>query len=225
MIALRLAEAGANVVVNYNESNQEAERTAREIKDLGVESIAIRADVSKAAEVSAMFAAVERRFRRLHILVNNAGIFFPAPWDELTENDWDRILGVNLKGMFFCSQAAARLMMARKAGNIVNLTSLGGLQAWPSYAHYCSSKAAAIMLTRCLAKALAPHVRVNSVAPGTILFPKEKRTPKTNKIVRSTPLQKPGTPQDIAETVLFLLTRSDFITGQVLAVDGGKSIP
>ena len=116
-------------------------------------------------------------------------------------------------------------MMRRGRGHIVNISSLGGLQAWPSYSHYCSSKAAVIMLTRCLAKALAPHIRVNSVAPGTILLPEEKRTPNVEKLIRSTPLEKAGTAQDIAETVLFLVTRSDFITGQVLAVDGGKSIP
>jgi len=224
-IALTLARAGSSVVVNYNESKREAEQTAREIASLGVESVAMRADVAKAAEVRAMFAAVKKRFGRLDILVNNAGIFFPCTWDNLTEKDWDRILGVNLKGPFFCAQAAARIMMRRGRGHIVNISSLGGLQAWPSYSHYCSSKAAVIMLTRCLAKALAPHIRVNSVAPGTILLPEEKRTPNVEKLIRSTPLEKAGTAQDIAETVLFLVTRSDFITGQVLAVDGGKSIP
>jgi NAD(P)-dependent dehydrogenase (short-subunit alcohol dehydrogenase family) len=225
IIALRLAEAGANVIVNYNRSKRAAEQTAREIARLGVECVAIRADVSKVADVRRMFATVHKRFGRLDVLVNNAGIFFPSAWDKLTDKDWDRILGVNLKGTFLCAQAAARMMMVQKQGQIINITSLGGLQAWPSYAHYCSSKAGAIMLTRCLAKALAPHVRVNSVAPGTILFPEEERTPKLKKIIRATPLQKPGSPQDVAEAVLFLLTRSDFITGQILAVDGGKSIP
>jgi NAD(P)-dependent dehydrogenase (short-subunit alcohol dehydrogenase family) len=175
--------------------------------------------------VRAMFTAVERRFGRLDILVNNAGMFSPGTWGKLTEKDWDRMLGVNLKGTFFCAQAAARLMLRRKQGRIINISSLGGLQAWPSYMHYCSSKAGVVMLTRCLAKALAPYVQVNSVAPGTILFPGEKRTPAIQRIIRSTPLRKAGRAEDIARMVLYLATEGDFITGQVFAVDGGKSIP
>src|SRR5208337_5695973 len=145
--------------------------------------------------------------------------------EELTEHDWDRALGTNLKGPFFCAQAAARLMRRQKSGQIINISSLGGLQAWPGYAHYCSSKAALIMLTRCLAKALAPEIRVNSVAPGTILFPDEKRDAGMLRIIEKTPLRSAGRPEDIADAVLYLATSASFITGQVIAVDGGKSIP
>jgi NAD(P)-dependent dehydrogenase (short-subunit alcohol dehydrogenase family) len=130
-----------------------------------------------------------------------------------------------LKGPFFCAQAAARLMMRRKRGAIVNISSLGGLEAWPSYIHYCASKAGLIMMTRCLAKALAPHIRVNSVAPGSILFPGEERSTWTENVLKTTPLQKAGRPEDIAEMVLHLVTHGEFITGQIIAVDGGKSIP
>jgi NAD(P)-dependent dehydrogenase (short-subunit alcohol dehydrogenase family) len=224
-IAVTLARAGASVVVNYGRSRGAALETVREIRALGVDSLAIRADVSKPAEVRAMFRAVEWRFARLDILVNNAGIFFARKWDQLTEKDWDRILAVNLKGPFFCAQAAARLMMRRKRGTIVNISSLGGLEAWPSYTHYCASKAGLIMVTRCLAKALAPHIRVNSVAPGSILFPEEKISTWSENVLKTTPLQKAGRPEDIAEMVLYLVTHGDFITGQVFAVDGGKSIP
>jgi NAD(P)-dependent dehydrogenase (short-subunit alcohol dehydrogenase family) len=225
VIALTLARAGADVVVNYSQSRSGAEATAREIRSLGRRSLALRADVARPAQVAGMFRRVEKEFRRLDILVNNAGIFFPARWDKLTEKDWDRILGVNLKGAFFCAQAAARLMLKRKRGRIINISSLGGLQAWPRYMHYCASKAANIMLTRCLAKALAPRIQVNSVAPGTILFPDEKRTPEIQKIIAATPLKKTGTAQDMAQMVLYLAARADFITGQVFVVDGGKSIP
>lgn len=225
VIALTLAGAGAQVVVNYNQSRKEAEATVREILGRGGQGLACRADVSRAREVRAMFRAVEKRFERLDILVNNAGIFFPASWEKLTEKDWDRILGINLKGTFFCAQAAARIMQRQKRGNIINVSSLGGMQAWPQYMHYCTSKAAVISLTRSLAKALAPHIRVNSVAPGTILFPGEKRDARIEGIIRSTPLKTAGRPEDVAEMVLFLATRSDFITGQVFVVDGGKSIP
>jgi len=224
VIALTLARAGANVVVNFSQSKAGAEETVRQIRARGLESLAIRADVSKPKQVTAMFRIVQKHFGRLDLLVNNAGMFFPATWDQLTEKDWDRILGINLKGPFFCAQAAARLMMKRKRGRIINISSLGGLQAWPDYMHYCASKAGLISLTRSLAKALAPHIQVNSVAPGTILFPGEKRTPYIKGIIRNTPLKKAGRPEDIAATVLFLATQSDFITGQVFVVDGGKSI-
>jgi NAD(P)-dependent dehydrogenase (short-subunit alcohol dehydrogenase family) len=224
-IALTLARAGANIIVNYHESKKEAAATAREVAELSVESLLVQADVSRLSQVQTMFRAVRKRFGRLDILVNNAAIFFPSSWDRLREDDWDRILAINLKGTFFCAQAAARLMMRRKRGSIINISSLGGLQAWPHYIHYCASKAAVISLTRSLAKALAPHIRVNSVAPGTILFPDERPDARIKGVIRSTPLRKAGRPEDIAEMVLFLATRSDFITGQVFVVDGGKSIP
>lgn len=224
-IALTLGRAGADVVVNYHHSRDEAKSTVDEIQALGVRAVALRADISRPAQVRRMFEAVEKRFGRLDLLVNNAGVFFPARWDRLTEGEWDRILGANLKGPFFCAQAAARLMQRRKRGRIINISSLGGLQAWPDYPHYCSSKAALIMLTRCLAKALAPHIRVNSVAPGTILFPDEKPSRMIEHVIKATPLKKAGRGADIASMVLYLASQGDFITGQVFVVDGGKSIP
>ena len=224
-IALTLGRAGARVVVNYNQSRADAHATVQKIKDGGGQAIAMRADVARPVQVRRMFQAVQERFGRLDLLVNNAGIFFPVQWDKLTEKHWDLILGVNLKGPFFCAQEAARLMMRRKSGQIINISSLGGLQAWPDYAHYCSSKAGLIMLTRCLAKALAPDIRVNSIAPGTILFPGEKKSRMIENVVRATPLRKAGSAEDIAQMVLHLACYGDFITGQIFPVDGGKSIP
>ncbi|HZT68946.1 MAG TPA: 3-oxoacyl-ACP reductase family protein [Terriglobia bacterium] len=224
-IALTLGGAGASVVVNYNQSRSGAQAVVREICALGAEAVALRADVSNSVQVRRMFKSVERKFGRLDVLVNNAGIFFPAPWDELTEEQWDRVLSVNLKGPFFCAQEAARIMLRGRGGSIINISSLGGLQAWPDYMHYCSSKAGLIMLTRCLAKALAPDIRVNTVAPGTIMMSGEKRTRPLDRIIRSTPLRKAGRPEDIANMVLHLACHGEFVTGQVFAVDGGKSIP
>lgn len=221
VIALTLAEAGASVVVNYHTSRAAAEGTVREIEALGREAFAARADVSKPKQVETLFRAAEKRFGQLDILVNNAALFFPRRWDELTEADWDTILGTNLKGTFFCAQAAARRM--RGSGHIVNISSLGGLEAWPGYAHYCVSKAGVIMLTRCLAKALAPTIRVNSVAPGTILLPEDKSDPQMMRRARRTPLRRGGRAEDVAGAVLFLVTQDDFITGQVIVVDGGQS--
>jgi NAD(P)-dependent dehydrogenase (short-subunit alcohol dehydrogenase family) len=223
-IALELARAGAHVVVNYQISRAEALATAAEIKSRGVRTLVIHADISKPRQVQSMFEAVRKRFGRLDILVNNAAIFFPSRWDELSEQQWDRILDVNLKGTFFCAQAAARIMLAQGSGEIINISSLGGLQAWSGYMHYCASKAGVIMLTKCLAKALAPKIRVNSIAPGVILFPGGTRDAAARKLIAATPLRKGGRPEDIAEMALFLAARNRFITGQVFAVDGGKSI-
>ena len=224
-IALTLARAGANLVVHYNESMEGAQAVVREIESLGGHAMAARADVSRPKQVAGLFRAVEKRFGRLDLLVNNAGIFFPAKWDQLSEDDWDKVLGTNLKGAFFCAQAAARVMQRQGHGRIVIISSLGGLQAWPDYIHYCASKAGVISIARSLAKALAPHIQVNSIAPGTILFPGDKHDARMERIIRGTPLKKAGRPEDIAEMVLFLATQSDFITGQVFVVDGGKSIP
>ncbi len=225
VIALALARAGAHVVVNYNTSKTEALATAEEIRQTGVKALAARADVSQLSQVRRMFDQVARNFGRLDILVNNAAIFNQARWDKLNNKDWDRMLGVNLKGTFFCAQFAARMMLDGAGGDIINLASLGGLQAWPSYMHYCASKAGVIMLTQCLAKALAPRIRVNAIAPGTIAFPGEERQRRFQQSARSTPLKKLGRAEDIADLAVFLASRNHYMTGKVFAVDGGKSIP
>jgi 3-oxoacyl-[acyl-carrier protein] reductase len=217
-ITLRLAAEGAAVVVNYATSKAEADAVVREIGAGGARAMAIQADVSKRADVDRMFAAVEREFGRLDILVNNAGIFFQAEFESLTDEQWDRIMDANLKSQFLCAQAAAPIMKRNGRGRIINISSLGGLLAWPSYTHYCVSKAGSIMLTRCLARALAPEILVNSIAPGTIQFPGE---PPDEEYIRRVPLHRTGTGNDIAGTVAYLAT-ADFVTGQVIAVDGGR---
>jgi len=219
-IALKLAAEGADVVVNYRSSKTDAEQLVAEITSGGRRALVWQADVSRRDEVVGMLAAVERTFGRLDILVNNAGIFFPAKFEQLTEDQWDTILDTNLKSQFLCAQAAAPLLKRTGRGRIINLSSLGGLLAWPLYTHYCVSKAGVIMLTRCLARALAPEITVNSVAPGTINFPGE---PPDEDYVRRAPLRKTGTAEDIAGTVAFL-AQSDFITGQVFVVDGGRAL-
>src|SRR5271154_2981011 len=219
-IALRLAAAGADIVVNYSSSKVEAESLVREIESSGRHAVAVRADVSRRTEVGQLFAEAQNKFSRLDILVNNVGTFFPAKFEDLTDEQWDRIMNTNLKSQFLCAQAAAPIMKRQGRGHIVNLSSLGGLLAWPSYTHYCVSKAGVIMLTRCLARALGPEILVNSVAPGTIEFPGE--APDQDYIQR-VPLHRTGTGEDIADAVAFL-AKTDFVTGQILAVDGGRSL-
>ena len=219
-IALRLAAEGAAVAVNYQTSKAEAVSAVREIQALGAKAVAIQADVSRRAEIGKLFAAVEREFGRLDILVNNAGAFFSAKFEDITDEQWDGIMNANLKSQFLCAQAAAPIMKRRGRGRIINLSSLGGLLAWPSYTHYCVSKAGSIMLTRCLARALAPEILVNSVAPGTIQFPGE---PPDEEYIRRVPLHRTGTGDDIAGAVAYLAT-ADFVTGQVIVVDGGRAL-
>jgi NAD(P)-dependent dehydrogenase (short-subunit alcohol dehydrogenase family) len=217
-IALRFAAEGAAIVVNYATSRGDADALAREIGASGPRAMAIQADVTKRADVTRMFAAIEKEFGRLDILVNNAGAFFEAKFENLTDEQWDGILNINLKSQFLCSQAAAPIMKRQGRGRIINLSSLGGLLPWPSYTHYCVSKAGSIMLTRCLARALGPEILVNSIAPGTIQFPDE--APDDDYIQR-VPLHRTGTGEDIAGAAAYLAT-ADFVTGQVLAVDGGR---
>ena len=221
-VALRLAAEGADVVVNYRASKAEAEEVVTQIAAIGRRALAVRADVSKRSDVLAMFATVEKEFGRLDILVNNTGVFFPAKFEELTEEQWDGILGTNLKSQFLCSQAAAPLLRRSGRGRIVNFASLGGLLAWPAYTHYCVSKAGVIMLTRCLARALAPEITVNAVAPGTISFPNDAPEISAD-FIRRAPLHRTGAPQDIDDAVVFLAS-SSFITGQILVVDGGRAL-
>jgi len=219
-IALRLAAEGADVVVNYATSKAEADEVVREIQGSGRQAISVQADVSRRADVQKMFAAAEKEFGRLDILVNNAGMFFAAKFEELTDEQWDRIMNVNLKSQFLCAQAAAPIMKRQRRGRIINLTSLGGILPWPAYTHYCVSKAGAIMLTRCLARALGPEILVNSVAPGTIQFPGEA---PDEDYIRRVPVHRTGPGDDIAGAVVYLAT-ADFVAGQTIVVDGGRSL-
>jgi 3-oxoacyl-[acyl-carrier protein] reductase/pteridine reductase len=216
-IALRLAAAGARVAIHYHRSETEARRTAEECG--GAELF--RANLENVAEIATMFSDVESRMGRLDALVNNAARFTRFDPLDITEKDWDFIHAVNLKAVFFCCQNGARLMRKTGGGRIVNISSLGGIRPWAEHAHYCASKAGVIMLTRALAKAFAPEVTVNSVAPGVIPFADIDERGK--RMIELTPARRGGTPDEIATAVLYFLQASEFVTGQILAVDGGLS--
>ena len=219
-IALRLASDGADIVVNYLSSKAEADALVREIESSGRRALAVRGDVAQRGDVQQLFTAIEAKFGRLDILVNNAGMFFAAKFEELTEEQWDRILNTNLKSQFLCAQAATPIMKRQGRGRVINISSLGGILPWPAYTHYCVSKAGVIMLTRCLARALGPEILVNSVAPGTIQFVGEE---PDEDYIKRVPLHRVGTGEDIAGAVAYLAT-ADFVTGQVIAVDGGRAL-
>ena len=218
-IALRLAAEGARVAIHYNTSREEAERTAAECG--GAELFC--ADLENVAAIQEMFQQVDQRLGGLDFLVNNAARFTMLDPLEITEADWDSIHNVNLKATFFCAQEAARRMKVRGAGRIVNISSMGGIRPWADHAHYCASKAGVIMLTKSLAKAWAPQITVNSVAPGVISFGEENE-PTVAPMIRATPAQRFGTGAELADAVLYFLECPDFITGQVLAVDGGLTL-
>ncbi len=217
-IALRLAEEGAHVAIHYNSSEEEARQTARECGGAPL----FKADLERVSEIERMFAELERSAGSLYGLVNNAARFSRRHPLEMTERDWDSMVDVNLKAAFFCAKEAALRMRRSGGGRIVNISSLGGIRPWGDYAHYCSSKAGVIMMTRALAKALAPQVTVNSVAPGVIPF--ADIDAEGLGMIEATPARRGGTAEEIADAVVYFLKASDFVTGQVLAVDGGLSL-
>jgi NAD(P)-dependent dehydrogenase (short-subunit alcohol dehydrogenase family) len=216
-IALRLAREGARVAIHYHNSEAEARRTAAECG--GAELF--RANLESVSEIARLFGQVEERMGRLDWLVNNAARFTRFDPLEITERDWDFIHSVNLKATFFCCQQGAKLMKKSGGGRIVNLSSLGAIRPWAEHAHYCASKAGVAMLTRALAKAWAPEITVNSVAPGVIPF--EDIDERGKRLIELTPAQRGGTPDEIADAIVYFLRASNFVTGQILAVDGGLS--
>jgi 3-oxoacyl-[acyl-carrier protein] reductase/pteridine reductase len=216
-IALRLASEGARVLIHYSSSEDEARQTAAECGNAPL----YRANLESVEEIKAMFA----RIGQLDGLVNNAARFTKIPPLELTERDWDFIQNVNLKATFFCAQQAALLMRRNPSGEgrIVNISSMGAFLTWPDHTHYCASKAGVVSLTRNLARALAPDISVNSVAPGVIPF-EEKDDPAILALAATTPAGRPGTGEEIAGAVAYFLRASTFVTGQVLQVDGGMGL-
>lgn len=178
-----------------------------------------QADLAQVPEIRRLFADVRERFGLLNCLVNNAARFTRFDPLAITETDWDFIHDVNLKATFFCCQEGARQMQELGGGRIVNISSLGGIRPWAEHVHYCASKAGVIMMTKALAKALAPSITVNSVAPGVISF--NDVDARTQAMIDATPMRRSGTPEEIADAVRFFLTGPDFVTGQILAVDGG----
>ncbi len=220
-MAQRLAEEGADVIIHYRASTGEAQSAVAEIEKLGRKSYAIAADLTNVAEIKRLFDEAAKQFGRLDILVNSAANFLPSSVVSTTEEIWDASLATNLKAPFFCAQAAAPLLRRTK-GTIINFADTGGLLGWPGYIAHSVSKAAVVMLTKVLAKALGPEVRVNAIAPGTVTMPGDPPEWEAD-FTKLAPLRGTGTPSDIADAVVFLV-HSKFMTGQVLVVDGGRTL-
>lgn len=221
--ALALAEDGADIAITYLRSAREARETANDIEKLGVRAVALRCDVTDEASVRAALRETRRAFGGLDVLVNNAGNYETVAFASLTLKQWDAIFASNVRGPFLVSKYALPYLKKRK-GRILNLGSLGGLRPWADHAHYCSSKAALHMLTKVMAKALAPEIAVNCVAPGMIDLGEKAAASFMRRMAKQTPMRRNGEGNDVAAAVLFFANAPQFITGQILYVDGGLGL-
>jgi NAD(P)-dependent dehydrogenase (short-subunit alcohol dehydrogenase family) len=222
VIALALAEAGAHIVVHYNQS-PEAPATIAEIEAHGVRAIGVSANLADPAGATAVLEAAEREFGGVDVLVNSAASFQSGNVLTLSPEDWQQTLDTNLSGPFYCAQLAARSMQRRGGGAIVNIADLSGFQPWARYPAHSVSKAGLLMLTKVLAKALAPTIRVNAIAAGPVIKPPDWNEARWEKTASHTLLKRAGSGYDVARAVLFLL-REDYLTGTTVVVDGGRSI-
>jgi NAD(P)-dependent dehydrogenase (short-subunit alcohol dehydrogenase family) len=227
--ALALAKAGADVAITFRHSAREARETVVDLSGSGVRAFALRCDVTDEASVRAMMKDAGRELGGIDILVNNAANYEAVEFEQLTVSQWDAIFATNTRGPFLVSREALK-WMRRKRGNrsveakIINMGSLGGLKPWTTHAHYCSSKAALHMLTQVMAKALAPEIAVNAVAPGMIDLGEKSAAAFFRRMAKQTPMRRNGRADEIAEAVLFFATAPQFITGQILTVDGGLGL-
>jgi len=220
-IALALAESGADVAITYLASQPEAEQTVRDLAAYNVEALAVRSDLRDPESIDQAVAAVIEEFGRLDILVNSAGVFESAALEQISVAQWDAMFATNTRAPFLMARAAHPHLRAA-SGRIINIGSLGGLHPWATHAHYCTSKAALHMLSKTMAKAWAPEISVNCIAPGMIV--QGELDEAYAHFARKTPMQRNGTAEDVAAAAVFFATAPHFITGQLLAVDGGLGL-
>jgi NAD(P)-dependent dehydrogenase (short-subunit alcohol dehydrogenase family) len=222
-IALALAEEGADVAITFRNSAREAQHTVIDVVSFGGRAVALRCDITDEKSVKSAIKETVRELGGVDLLINNAADYETVPFDKLTLQQWDAIFASNTRGPFLVSREALKYLRERK-GKIINMGSLGGLRPWTSHAHYCSSKAAVHMLTKVMAKALAPEIAVNCVAPGMIDLGEKSAALFMKKMAQQTPMRRNGRGEEIAAAVLFFATAPKFITGQILAVDGGLGL-
>jgi 3-oxoacyl-[acyl-carrier protein] reductase/pteridine reductase len=220
-IALSLAENGANVAITYLNSQTEAEQTVRDLAAFDVDALAVRCDLRDPLAIDEAVASVVEEFGRLDILVNNAGVFESARLEQITPEQWDTVFATNTRAPFLTARAAYP-HLRRASGRIINIGSLGGTHPWATHAHYCASKAALHMLSATMAKAWAPEISVNCVAPGMIVQGEIEE--EYRRFAEKTPMRRNGTAKDVAAAVHFFATAPGFITGQLLVVDGGLGL-
>jgi len=222
-IALALARRGANLVLHYNRSREGAEEVARQVREMGRQALLVRIDQGDWPAVERGCEEIWQQTGGVDALVNNAAIFPKVPWRAIQESDWDSALDVNLKGPFAFARCLGVRMKTRGRGRIVNLSDVLAREMRVNYLPYCIAKAGVDAMTRGLARALAPEVLVNAVAPGAVLFPEEATEEYKQAVLRRVPLARPGSPEDVAQAVVYLI-ESDYVTGAILPVDGGERL-
>jgi NAD(P)-dependent dehydrogenase (short-subunit alcohol dehydrogenase family) len=222
-IAIGLAQSGCDIAIHYHGSAEGAEETARAVRAAGRRAELLKADLANAAAAKGLADKAARALKRLDIVVNSAAIMVREPVESVTPESWDATFDLNLRAMFFVSQGAIP-HLRRARGKIVNMADIAGLEPWPAYVPHCISKAGVIMLTKGLARALAPDIVVNAIAPGAVLLPEDWDEATREHIRTTTPLERLGSPDDVVAAVRFLLSGTDYVTGTVLVVDGGRLI-
>jgi 3-oxoacyl-[acyl-carrier protein] reductase/pteridine reductase len=222
-IALFFAQKGANISFSYYLEDEPWKETKKDIEAFEVKCLATRVEIRQKSQIDAMVAATKEAFGKVDVLINNASVWLKTPFLNISESEWELSLDVNLKGPFMCSQAVAPIMLAQGQGVIINITDLSAFQVWPGYAHHAASKAGLVALTKSLAFELAPAIRVNAIAPGTVLLPPNPAPEKVQWAVDKSVLKRVGSPVDVAQ-VAQLIIENDFITGAVYHVDGGRSL-
>ncbi len=221
-IAVALGEQGMRVIVHYNESVGGARDTAQLIDDAGGMASLARADLSDVNACEQLIDGIVLEHGELHTLVNSAAIMLRTPVGDVSQHDWDSMYAVNVRAPFFLSQRAAE-PLRRATGNIVNIADLAAFETWTGYVPHGMTKAAVVQMTRALAHAMAPDVRVNAVAPGVVMLPEGFSDEQAERLRCTTPLERIGTPEDVAQAVVYL-TQADFVTGEVIRVDGGRHV-
>jgi NAD(P)-dependent dehydrogenase (short-subunit alcohol dehydrogenase family) len=222
-VANALAQRGAHIAFSYYSDDEPWQAALAELHALGVRAIAHKADVTQRGDVAALVQHAQQELGRIDVLVNNASVWLKKPALEISEAEWDAEMDINLKGPFLMAQAVAPLMQAQGRGLIVSITDLSAFQTWAGYAHHSAAKAGLVALTKVLALELAPAIRVNAIAPGTVLLPDNADAQKVQWAVNKSALGRIGSPDDVARTLMYLI-EEDFATGAVYFVDGGRSL-
>jgi len=220
-VATELAKKGAKIAFSYYLDNEPWQDTIDEINSFSGDCLGVQTEIRSAAEVKELVAKTIQHFGRVDVLINNASVWLKSPVLEITEEDWDLAMDVNLKGAFLASQAVAPHMLEQGQGVILNITDLSAFQTWPGYAHHAASKAGLVALTKSLAVELAPNIRANAIAPGTVLLPDNYSPEKKQWAEDMSVLKRVGEPEDVAKLAIFLI-ENDFTTGSVYFVDGGR---
>ena len=222
-IAVSLGKQGMRVALHYHQSLEGAKETLELIGGDFKQHGCFQADLRQVSEIELLTQQIEAQIGQIDVLINNAADFFPTPLGEVVESEWDHLISLNLKAPFFLSQLVGTSMLKEGQGKIVNIVDVAAERPWPQFLPYCASKAGLVSLTKGLAKALAPAVQVNAVAPGTMLPPPESSSFSQDLAIERSLLKKMGRPDDIAKAVIYFL-ENDFVTGTVLPVDGGRML-